>query len=322
MVMANIMFSAPYRDVKVRWSSLRCYASTGRSSHRPSHSSFAALCYLLCQRAAADGRLGDLNPTPWAFMFFNCLGWVTYAILINNLFVFFGNIFALVLSVWLNMIALELQYADFHVTEIRRSIVIALQDTSQQGMTHDILDPSTPLDYARIVWNVAAQNTKAPIAHKTIIMFLTVIWTALLCIICLARSLSPYTKSFIIGVAVNIVLVFFYGAPLSTIFTVIKTRSCSTIHPPTMYTTFLNGLFWAAFGFAVTDWFIAVPNLLGAVLGAIQMILCAVYPRASAEKEIIKASVAEDTGTDPMIEMCSDKSNKDDEEQGKKDDTA
>ena len=44
---------------------------------------------------------------------------------------------------------------------------------------------------------------------------------------------------------------------------------------------FLNGFFWAVFGFAVVDWFIAIPNSLGALLAAVQIVLCVVYPRVA-----------------------------------------
>ena len=52
-ILANVMFSAPFRDVK---------------------------------KAVERGHLGDLNPTPWAFMLGNCCGWITYAILIQNMY--------------------------------------------------------------------------------------------------------------------------------------------------------------------------------------------------------------------------------------------
>lgn len=219
-------------------------------------------------------------------MFFNCLGWLTYGVLIDNLFVFFGNVIPLVISVWLNMIALELQYADFKVEEIRRSIVLVLQDAHQRETSQ--ADHSTPMDYAKIVWDVAALHTKAPVAHKTIIMSLTVVWTTLFCVICLGRSFTPSTRELIIGIAINLNLVFFYGAPLSSILTVLKTRSSATIHISTIGTIFLNSAFWAIFGFAVGDWFIAIPNVLGTLLGIIQIALCIVFPRAmpsSLEKE-------------------------------------
>lgn len=237
-------------------------------------------------------------------MLFNCLGWVTYAILINNLFVFFGNIFALILAIWLNMIALELQYADFRTSEIRQSLVLAFQNNAQEGLrasnSNENTEHASPLDVAKIMWDVAALNTKAPVAHKSIILVLATIWTALLSTICLGQSLSQYTKELIIGVAVNLNLVFFYGSPLSTILTVLQTRSSSTIHIPTCFTMFLNGFFWTVFGFAVVDWFIAIPNLMGAILGAAQFALCMLFPRrtapSSTKPEDPESPVADDGG--------------------------
>ena len=84
-----------------------------------------------------------------------------------------------------------------------------------------------------------------------------------------------------IGILVNLNLVFFYGAPLSTISTVIKTRSSASIHIWTMITNTANGLFWGAYGLAVLDPFIFVPNGVGAGLGVIQIFLCVTFPRTS-----------------------------------------
>jgi solute carrier family 50 protein (sugar transporter) len=63
---------------------------------------FAAPCRDL-QLAIKGGNLGDLNPTPWAFMLGNCFGWVFYSMLLKNYWIFFGNAPGLILSVWLNM---------------------------------------------------------------------------------------------------------------------------------------------------------------------------------------------------------------------------
>lgn len=42
-----------------------------------------------------------------------------------------------------------------------------------------------------------------------------------------------------------------------------------------------NAVFWTAFGFGVMDWFIIVPNGLGAVLGGVQMVLRVIVPSRS-----------------------------------------
>ena len=39
-----------------------------------------------------------------------------------------------------------------------------------------------------------------------------------------------------------------------------------------------NAVFWTAFGFGVMDWFIIVPNGLGAILGVVQMVLRMIVP--------------------------------------------
>ena len=51
LIVANMMFAAPLRDL---------------------------------QKAVSLGQgLGDLNPTPWAFMLGNCVGWTSYGIITN-----------------------------------------------------------------------------------------------------------------------------------------------------------------------------------------------------------------------------------------------
>jgi hypothetical protein len=61
---------------------------------------------------------------------------------------------------------------------------------------------------------------------------------------------------------------------------VLKTKNSSTIHIPTIFTNTANGVFWAAYGVAILDPFIAVPNALGAGLGVIQHLLCMMFPRS------------------------------------------
>ena len=52
-----------------------------------------------------------------------------------------------------------------------------------------------------------------------------------------------------------------------------------------------NACFWTAFGFGTMDYFIVVPNGLGAILGFIQMILCLIVPR---QTEVEQAGDIED----------------------------
>mmetsp|Transcript_30286 Transcript_30286/g.55937 ORF Transcript_30286/g.55937 Transcript_30286/m.55937 type:complete len:124 (+) Transcript_30286:136-507(+) len=57
-----------------------------------------------------SGSLGNLNPTPWAFMTGNTIGWLAYSFITLDLFVFFANAPGLMISIWLNVGAMKLQY--------------------------------------------------------------------------------------------------------------------------------------------------------------------------------------------------------------------
>jgi len=91
MVVANMMFLAPLKDL---------------------------------QSAVTKGSgLGDLNPTPWAFMLGNCLGWTAYGVLISNWFVFWANYPGFLIACWLNLGAVKLLYSSHHQAEARKSLV-------------------------------------------------------------------------------------------------------------------------------------------------------------------------------------------------------
>jgi solute carrier family 50 protein (sugar transporter) len=216
---------------------------------------------LSSRSAVVQGHLGSLNPTPWAFMLGNTFGWVTYGILKDrNLFIFFANAPGFLMSVWLNLQATKLQYA-----ESRNR----LMDTTTERTS---MNPTLDTEEAE------AAAKPSTLTQERYVVFMVVIWMMLVSFICFA-DLSNQMDLRIIGTADNINLVFFYGAPLSTIYTVLKQRSAATIHVPTMLTNTANGSFWAAYGVAVLDPFIAVPNAIGALLGLIQIVLCLLFPR-------------------------------------------
>ena len=155
-----------------------------------------------------------------------------------------------------------------------------VEDADDGRESHPISPAASALDFAKIVWDVTTQNAPAPVAHERIVLFMVVVWLTVIAVISYGSNvLSLESQRYTVGIVVNLNLVFFYGAPLSTIFTVLHTQSSATIHIPTTITNTFNGTFWAAFGIATTDWFIAVPNGLGAMLGVLQGVLCLAFPR-------------------------------------------
>ena len=254
---------------------------------------FAAPVFDL-KKAIQNHDLGTLNPTPWGFMLGNCIGWVMYALMKSDVWIFVGNLPGFLLSVWLNMGAIKLLYEGHHSTELRKSLVTFLQEEAVRDEKNDseTKSPSSKKDWASDFWNVTSQSTPAPTRHENLVMTMVFLWTCIASVIAFARtSISEDTQQLIVGITVNIILVFFYGAPLSTIFRILKDRNTATIHIPTMILNTLNGTFWMSYGFAVNDYFVYVPNALGALLGGVQIILCLVIPRKVNQDE---TSIGED----------------------------
>ena len=139
----------------------------------------------------------------------------------------------------------------------------------------------TVMDFAKLVWDVTAQTTPAPAPHETLLMWIVVMWVALLCLIFFANVIDTDTSILIVGSFTNFNLVFFYGAPLSTIMTVIHEGNSISIHVPTMVTNTLSSSFWMVYGLAIADFFVAAPNGLGTLLGAAQVALYIMYPRGT-----------------------------------------
>ncbi|KAG2445268.1 hypothetical protein HYH02_008735 [Chlamydomonas schloesseri] len=85
-----------------------------------------------------------------------------------------------------------------------------------------------------------------------------------------ASKTAGYTAVFI--------LLCYYGAPLSTMAEVLRSRSSASLFWPTSAMNTVNGLLWVAYGTAVSDPFIAIPNAIGAAFGVIQIGLIQIYP--------------------------------------------
>jgi solute carrier family 50 protein (sugar transporter) len=261
MLIANMMFLAPFGDL---------------------------------QKAVLTKHLNDLNPTPFAIMVGNCYGWTLYGILRNNFWVYFANAPGLLIAVWLNLGAVKLLYQQHHHDEMRKSF-IERYNKDDAPSTHVENAADITKDLARRIWDVTSQTTPAKMAHEKLVMIVVVIWMAVSSLVGFAGSTNLVSASnwpshaintAIVGYVVNVNLVFFYGAPLSTIWKVLSQKNTNTIHIPTLVTNTLNGTFWFAYGLAIQDWFIAVPNGMGAALGVVQVILLVLFPRTTGKDEI------------------------------------
>lgn len=92
------------------------------------------------------------------------------------------------------------------------------------------------------------------------------------------------------GFTANGILLMYYGAPLSTIVTVVKTKCSKTLNLPLCIMQTINGCLWLGYGLAVTDPFIYVPNAIGACTGGLLCFLLFIFREKKARTLDIETS--------------------------------
>jgi solute carrier family 50 protein (sugar transporter) len=228
-------------------------------------------------RAALNkGKLGKLNPIPWAVMMGNCVvsgydvvmrvqmggialitvsffvcsllqGWIAYAYYVRDPYILASSIPGVLVSTWLNLGASKLQY-------------FGLRETVNLG--------DTPAESHRFVL----------VPQELLLLRILFLWLVILVSVGWLGVTNGHEVA-TIGVLVNINLLFFYGAPLQTIKTVIAEGSSESIHRPLMRMNWLNTSFWVLYGYGARhDTVIYGPNAVGLLFGIIQGVLCCIYP--------------------------------------------
>ena len=240
--------------------------------------------------ALSKGDLGDLNPVPWALMTGTCLGWTAYGFLKKDLFVLLANAPPLLLSVWLNAGAIKLQYLAMYQKHHHLQLPssdggVEMPKLSHLHIKEEEEEENNQMVEEEFVDDFDTQDKLEPDMEKSsfissqekLLLLSLTIWLSLLSFMTMS-SLQTAKMEIIVGLVVNVNLVFFYGAPLSTIQTVIATKNSISIHRTTLFMVNFNTFFWLIYGMAIMDFFIFIPNLCGFILGIIQVALCIKYP--------------------------------------------
>jgi uncharacterized protein with PQ loop repeat len=210
-----------------------------------------------------------------------------------DIFVFLGNGPPLILSLYLNMGAIQLQYA--------KSITNNVQSIDEGNVEMELSFGDAPLhqplvtsEYANEVSSttnlrddgipnatvgILTTRKALPVMVPQMYPLLGVLSFWLMFFAAVAYSTPSHEHlTTMVGIASNVILIFFFGAPLSTITTVVQQRSAHSIHKRTMIMTVFNCFFWMAYGFAVNDPYIYTPNVVGLLLGLFQVGFCLCFP--------------------------------------------
>ena len=184
-----------------------------------------------------------------------------------------------------------------------RNISIDAQNDSnhprQYVNSHHILQNLVEL--GSMAKEISTGRIEAPAPHEKVVVGIILAWFIFIsCVVFI--PMNEDQRKFVIGIAVNVNMSFFYGAPLSIIWKVIKTKDSSWIHRQTMIMNSLCATFFLAFGVGRMDYFLIVPNGIGVILGGLQLCLRLVIPSSGKQGNGISSRPAdqEDVAQNPF----------------------
>lgn len=168
----------------------------------------------------------------------NCLGWATYGFIKKDIFLVISNVPGLILSIWLNLGALKIQYFQQQLVLKNRgsenllSFRMEDDDVINNNDVNHNLQSGTETKELEDIEEVALSFDSLTF-HEYWLFPILVFWCILLSCVALIPEWNE-SKELIVGITVNFNLVVFYGAPLSTIVKVIKQRNSLSIHRKTV----------------------------------------------------------------------------------------
>jgi solute carrier family 50 protein (sugar transporter) len=195
-------------------------------------------------------------------------------------------------SVWLNLGASKLQYYQLRQTQY--------DDWDAHHSEENLLEAHDSISIAPSD-NLTTRTDAIPkkqdfifVSQETLLLRILFTWITI--VVAVGWLGLVQNRAAAIGILVNVNLIFFYGAPLQTIRTVLQTQSSDSIHRPTMMMNFLNTLFWLLYGIARHDIYIFGPNAIGLILGILQATLCCYYSSTTTN-----GSVSESDNQEPLL---------------------
>jgi solute carrier family 50 protein (sugar transporter) len=249
------------------------------------------------RRALRSGDLGKLNPTPFVYGLANSFGWMVYGYFQQNLILAASAMPGFLISLYLNMGAIKLQYHARQKARWEYDANCKLQAANNKFETWSTGTASTSEESMEAGSWASLPNNKEvedEIPHandmdsfvpQETALFRVVLGWVLLCVYA-GYFVDRQTASLVVGSTVNLILLIFYGAPLQMMRSVVESRDSSCIHRPSMVMTFSNAFFWVLYGLLQKDPIVYLPNILGCLLAGAQMMFCLAYPANLADSSV------------------------------------
>jgi solute carrier family 50 (sugar transporter) len=235
-------------------------------------------------------------------------GWCAYGYYTHDPFVLASNLPGLILSLWLNMGAAKLQYLALRPPgEAKDHTQQGPQEPQQDDTENEssYLPPDVPgagvlpqgnNDAVAPLQPATAKGLESFVVAPQEAAFLRIVLFWAIVLVWVGWVHPSKSTPTILGLVVNVNLIFFYGAPLQSMGKVITEKNSGSIHAPTMVMNWLNTSFWLLYGAAKVDPIIFVPNLIGLMLGITQGLLYGIYPTESATMTM------NDEGFEPLLQ--------------------
>jgi len=186
-----------------------------------------------------DANTGDTNAVPFVVLALNCMNWIVYGNMAEDMMLFYINMFGLVLGSYYTYTCVKFLKDDLKKMFLLRQI------------------------------------------NGAIFFFIFSMFY-----ISLVRQDE---RQLHFGIICSFVCIFVFAAPLTTLSTVISTKSTSTLTFPLSLCGAICSMSWVIYGFFVNDPFVYGPNSIGLFLSLIQLSLFALYPSTPSLKKHTKS---------------------------------
>ncbi|CAH2070463.1 unnamed protein product [Thlaspi arvense] len=127
-----------------------------------------------------------------------------------------------------------------------------------------------------IVLFVTYANKKTRISTLKVLGLLNFLGFAAIVLVCELVTKGSTREKVLGGICVGFSVIVF-AAPLSIMRVVVRTRSVEFMPFSLSLFLTLSAVTWLFYGLAIKDFYVALPNVLGAFLGAVQMILYVIF---------------------------------------------